>query len=166
VTTTFEPTGIQWRSVSKKLIIAELLGSVFFYGAVIVAGVVARVFDWRFFGWEHGATAVIVVAAVLLLVSMFVTVRRVRAIGYQLRDDDFVVKRGIMWRRIVAVPYGRMQLVDITRGPLQRALGLCDLKLVTAAASSAVVVPGLSEPDAEALRDRLVELAESRRAGL
>jgi membrane protein YdbS with pleckstrin-like domain len=40
------------------------------------------------------------------------------------------------------------------------------LKLVTAAASSGVSIPGLLVADAEMLRDQLVELAESRRAGL
>ena len=59
-----------------------------------------------------------------------------------------------------------MQLVDITRGPVARLLGLAELKFVTAAAATGVAIPGLAEADAEALRDRLVELAESRRAGL
>jgi len=64
------------------------------------------------------------------------------------------------------VPYGRMQLVDITRGPIARALGLADLKVVTAAAASAVTLPGLPIDEAERLRDELVALAETRRAGL
>ena len=59
-----------------------------------------------------------------------------------------------------------MQLVDITRGPVARALGLADLKFVTAAASTGVAIPGLPEEEAEHLRDRLVALAETRRAGL
>ena len=59
-----------------------------------------------------------------------------------------------------------MQLIDINRGPVVRALGLSDLKFVTAAASSGVTIPGLPEAEADSLRDRLVELAESRRAGL
>jgi uncharacterized protein len=71
-----------------------------------------------------------------------------------------------MWTRVVAVPYGRMQLVDINRGPLARAVGLSELKFVTAAAASGVTIPGLPEAVAEELRDRLVTLAESRRAGL
>ena len=62
--------------------------------------------------------------------------------------------------------YGRMQLIDINRGPVARAFGLAELKLVTAAAASGVTIPGLADADAEHLRDRLVELAESRRAGL
>ncbi len=111
----------------------------------------------------------LVIPAVVFLAGIGIaafTPRRVRAIGYRLRDDDFLVRRGIMFQRFAAVPYGRMQLVDINRGPLDRALGLAELKLVTAASASNVAVPGLPIAQAEELRDRLVELAETRRAGL
>ena len=91
--------------------------------------------------------------------------RRAR-IGYQLRDDDLVFRRGILWQRLVAVPYGRMQLVDITHGPLDRGFGIAQLKLVTAAASTGVMIPGLEQTTAETLRDTLVAVAESRRTGL
>jgi uncharacterized protein len=64
------------------------------------------------------------------------------------------------------VPYGRMQLIDVNRGPVSRILGLAELKFLTAAASTGVSIPGLPIADAEVLRDRLVELAESRRTGL
>jgi len=91
---------------------------------------------------------------------------RVRSYRYGSRDDDFVFARGVIFQRFVAVPYGRLQLVDINRGPVARALGLAELKLVTAAASSGVTIPGLPVAAAEELRDQLVHLAESRRAGL
>jgi membrane protein YdbS with pleckstrin-like domain len=105
------------------------------------------------------------VVVVMLIFIAFIP-RRVRAIGYQLRDDDLLFRRGLLFQRFVSVPYGRMQLVDITRGPLSRALGLSDLRFVTAAASSGVVIPGLTIADAEELRDHLVTVAETRRAGL
>ena len=113
--------------------------------------------------WAYAVTAAVVVAT--LVVVAFVP-RRVRAIGYQLRDDDLLVRKGILFLRFVAVPYGRMQLIDVNRGPVVRALGLSDLKFVTAAASSAVTIPGVPAGAAEELRDRLVDLAETRRAGL
>ena len=81
-------------------------------------------------------------------------------------DDDLVFRRGILWQRVVAVPYGRMQLIDITHGPLDRGFGIAQLKLVTAAASTGVVIPGLKQDAAEQLRDTLVDVAESRRTGL
>ena len=113
--------------------------------------------------------AVLVTIAVFivgLIVNALLAFRRVRAIGYILRDDDLLFRRGIMFERVVAVPYGRLQLVDVTRGPLLRALGLATLKFVTASAATGVSLPGLKVEDAEQLRDRLVQLAESRRSGL
>ena len=109
---------------------------------------------------------IVTAVALVLLVNAVLAFRRVRAIGYVLREDDLLFRRGIMFERVIAVPYGRLQLVDVTRGPLLRALGLATLKFVTASVATGVNLPGLPEAEAEALRDRLVELAETRRSGL
>ncbi|MFG6493647.1 PH domain-containing protein [Microbacterium sp. P03] len=103
---------------------------------------------------------------VILAWTIIITPRQARSIGYQLRHDDLVFRRGILWQRMVAVPYGRMQLVDITHGPLDRGFGIAQLKLVTAAASSGVVIPGVTQLAAEQLRDTLIDVAETRRTGL
>lgn len=149
-----------WLRVSPKLIISELVGTVVFWVIVVAATLILHWIGWPPALW---ITAAVIV---LFVVSAVLIPRQVRAYGYQLREDDLVFRRGIMFLRVVAVPYGRMQLVDINRGPLSRLLGLSELKFVTAAASTGVVIPGLPEVDAEQLRDRLVALAESRRAGL
>ena len=151
----------EWRGVSRKYSVVEV-------GGLIIFGVIATIatsiptlitsIQWL--------AAIPISLAVIFLINIALTPRRVRAIGYMLREDDLVFRRGLMFRRVVAVPYGRMQLVDINRGPLDRAVGLSELKFVTAAASTGVVIPGLPEQDAEELRDTLVALAESRRAGL
>ena len=103
---------------------------------------------------------------VILVWTLAIVPRQARAYGYQLREDDLVFRRGILWQRFVAVPYGRMQLVDITHGPLDRGFGIAQLKLVTAAAATGVVIPGLPQETAEDLRDVLIEVAETRRTGL
>lgn len=151
---------LTWRRISPKFIVSEVLSNLAFYGVGVVAGVVFMVIGWDW-GWMP-----VTAFGVILVVSLIVTPRRVRAYGYQLREDDLVFRKGIMFLRIVAVPYGRMQLVDINRGPLSRLLGLSELKFVTAAASTAVTIPGLPADEAEELRDHLVAVAESRRAGL
>ena len=106
------------------------------------------------------------IMTVILGWTLAILPRQARAIGYQLREDDLVFRRGILWQRLVAVPYGRMQLVDITHGPLDRGFGIAQLKFVTAAASTGVTIPGLEQATAETLRDHLVAVAESRRTGL
>jgi uncharacterized protein len=161
-----EVHGVDWTRVSPKLVWTELV-QVVIVGVVITAGcfligVANGLGSVAGIVWTCIAAAAAVVA---LLVAVF-TPRRVRAIGYALRDDDLVLRRGLMWQRFTAVPYGRLQLVDVSRGPLLRVLGLSELKFVTAAASTNVRIPGIPSASADELRDRLVDLAESRRAGL
>lgn len=155
-----EVPGLTWRRISPKFIVSEIVSNLAFFGVLVAVGVAFVVIGWDWAWW------VLIPAAVILLVSLTITPRRVRAYGYQLREDDLVFRKGIMFLRMVAVPYGRMQLVDINRGPLSRALGLSELKFVTAAASTGITIPGLLAADAEELRDHLVAVAESRRAGL
>lgn len=149
-----------WKRVSMRLIVSEYVSAVI--TAVVFAAVIliSSQLVWSVAIWLLVPVGVITVIALVLIP------RRVRSIGYQLRADDLLFRRGILYQRFVAVPYGRMQLVDINRGPLSRMLGLSELKFVTAAASTGVTIPGLPAADADELRDQLVALAETRRAGL
>lgn len=155
------PATGEWKRVSPKYVVVEVVGTLLF--GVVACGAAAVLWLVAEQQWAIYPGALIAVA---VLVMVVLEPRRVRSIGYQLRDDDLVFRRGIMFQRFVAVPYGRMQLIDITRGPVGRMLGLADLKFVTAAASTGVAIPGLRDEVAGELRDRLVHLAESRRAGL
>lgn len=92
--------------------------------------------------------------------------RRVAAWGYAERRDDLMVRRGVMIRRLSVIPYGRMQFIDVTAGPVERTLGLATLRMHTAAAASDARIPGLSRDQAARLRDQLAELGESQAAGL
>lgn len=156
-----EPVDGEWRRVSGRYVIVDLVGTFVFGVIVVVATSVPAIATGII--WLFAIPAAFAITFILVLA--FVP-RRVRSIGYQLRDDDLLFRRGLLFQRFVAVPYGRMQLVDINRGPLARAVGLSELKFVTAAAATGVTIPGLPAAEAEELRDRLVALAESRRAGL
>jgi hypothetical protein len=92
--------------------------------------------------------------------------RRVAAWGYAERRDDLMVKRGVMVRRQSVIPYGRMQFIDVTAGPVERSLGLATVRMHTAAAASDARIPGLDKADAAKLRDQLASLGESQAAGL
>ncbi|PJE96306.1 hypothetical protein CUT44_17375 [Streptomyces carminius] len=85
---------------------------------------------------------------------------------YAERADELLISRGVIWRELTVVPYGRMQLVEVTSGPLERHFGLARLQLHTAAATTDAHIPGLTPKEAERLRERLTELGEARSAGL
>ncbi|HUR75482.1 MAG TPA: PH domain-containing protein [Sporichthya sp.] len=92
--------------------------------------------------------------------------RNYEAWGYAERDEDLLVVRGWLFRRMVVVPYGRMQFVDVSAGPLERRFGLATVQLHTAAAASDARIPGLPPDEAHRLRDTLARLGEARSAGL
>ncbi|OAN43272.1 PH domain-containing protein [Microbacterium sp. H83] len=150
-----------WHQISPRYVVSQVVQNLIFVAFVIaVAAVLALALDQT---WAWIPAGVIVLITLLTLVIL---PRQAKAIGYMLRSDDIVFRKGILWQRMIAVPYGRMQLVDITQGPLDRGFGVAQLKMVTAAATTGVQIPGLTQGAAEALRDTLIEVAETRRTGL
>jgi membrane protein YdbS with pleckstrin-like domain len=112
-----------------------------------------------------GAVAAAVVAVGAVAADLLLG-RRVRAWGFTEREQDLLVRRGVMFRRLSVVPYGRMQYVDVTAGPFERAFGLASVRMHTAAAASDARIPGLPHPVATRLRDQLSGLGESQATGL
>ena len=114
-------------------------------------------------------TAAVATAAGLIAIAVAiygVLHGRYRAWGYAEREDDLLVRRGVMVRRLSVVPYGRMQFVDVTAGPVDRVFRLATVQLHTAAAATDARIPGLAVEEAHRLRDRLAALGEAQAAGL
>ena len=130
--------------------------------------VVAAFFGLLFLVTVGGLAAVISLAVVLALGAVWTWFvrRRYRAWRYQERHEDLIVARGVMVQRLSVVPYGRMQFVEVTAGPIERLFQLSTVKLHTAAAASDARIPGLERAEAARLRDRLTELGESMAAGM
>lgn len=112
-------------------------------------------------------------SAILLAVAVAVAVwgwswaaRHQRAWGYAENEEDLYVTSGVMWRRLVAVPYGRMQFVDVSAGPLERHFGIATVTLHTASTETAADIPGVPAAEATRLRNRLTELGAAHGAGL
>jgi uncharacterized protein len=150
-----------WRTPSRQLLtlrrleigVPALLAAV----ALVVVGAVSG------FTAAYGlAVAPLVVGAVAWRFAG----RRFGSWGYAEREDDLLVRRGVMFSRLSVVPYGRMQFIDVTAGPLERAFGLATVRLHTAAAATDARIPGLEREEAARLRDTLAELGEAQAAGL
>jgi len=117
-------------------------------------------------GLRTAAIGVAFVATVTLGWGWVLIGRTVRSWGYAERADDLLVTRGVLRRALVVVPYGRMQFVDVTAGPLDRKFGLATVQLHTAAAATDASIPGLVPAEAARLRDRLAARGEATAAGL
>lgn len=150
-----------WHQISRRYVTVQLISTGAFLALVVAIALVLHLWLGQTWIWIPAGILIVITGWTLAILP-----RQARAYGYQLRADDLVFRRGILWQRMVAVPYGRMQLVDITHGPLDRGFGIAQLKLVTAAAATGVTIPGLSQGAAERLRDTLIAVAETRRTGL
>jgi len=113
----------------------------------------------RSFAAELGAAsgvAPLPLLAIAVLAIIFMPGRRYRAWGFVEEDDELHIRHGLWIRVQTAVPFGRVQHIDVAQGPIERRFGLARLILHTAGTRSAAIpLPGLAHSDAEAMRDRI-----------
>jgi len=159
----FAPPGNTWRPVSPQLrrmrrTMLTVVAAVVLVGLAVLATVFELSLAW--------AVALAVVLLALAGFGWWVIGRNARAWGYAERDEDLYIKHGALFRELVAVPYGRMQFVDITAGPFEQLYGIASVRLHTASPRTNARIPGLPADEAAWLRDRLTDLGESQAAGL
>jgi uncharacterized protein len=159
----FAPPGNDWRTVSPKLATLRrlVLGLVSGVLVVIVLGALAIL--------SLALWLIVLVAVVGLTVvgwAWWMVGRNARSWAYAERDEDLYIKHGVMFRKMVSVPYGRMQYVDVHAGPLDQAYKIANVQLHTAAPGTSAHIPGLPAKEAARLRDRLTALGETQAAGL
>jgi membrane protein YdbS with pleckstrin-like domain len=164
-----DPEGISWIRISPKFITVQLIG--WAIGAVIVVALASVPLVLLLVGVWPGFPAWLAwtLSVGTLLVNLWMGVlipRQVRAIGYAERDEDLLIRRGIFFQRVMVVPYGRMQYVDVAVGPLERAFGLASVKLHTASLQTNAAIPGVPAAEAARLREQLSARGQARLAGL
>ncbi|WP_420099000.1 PH domain-containing protein [Corynebacterium sp.] len=133
--------------------VVPAVGSV--VAAVLTAGTLSAVL------W-----AVAAVLLVLLLWEIWLIPAQAARKRWVETEDELLITKGRLWWTFTVVPYGRIQYVDVTAGPVERAFGLKQVKLHTASSTSDSTVVGLDAADADALRDRLAVAARERMSGL
>lgn len=119
----------------------------------LVVGAVAEAILFSQGSWPTGAIAAPLVALAAYLV-LIAPGRRYRAWGYALAAEELRVRHGVWTQVETHVPLARVQHIDVSQGPVERAFKVCRLILHTAGTlNSRVVLPGLSRVTAEAIRD-------------
>lgn len=164
-----DPEGVDWLRVDpayfKVRVLGVLIGTVVWLLITSIPLVLRSTGVWDAYpAWLAWLLPGLVL--VWTVVDLIITRRRVRAIGYAERDNDLLVRQGILFKRVLVVPYGRMQYVDVQMGPVDRAFGLCKVQLHTAASDVTATIPGVTAAEGARLREQLSARGEARLAGL
>ena len=159
----FAPPAYEWKRLSTNYRTLRRLSTLIF--VPIVFGIPA-ILVWVLTDLWWVSAIILGVAAVILAIRLGLVERTWRSWGYVEREDDLYITRGVLFRSLVAVPYGRMQLVEVASGPLERAFKLATVTMKTASAETNASIPGLAPDEATRLRDRLTELGEAHASGL
>ena len=157
----FDPPDVRWQPVSRRLTTVRLTT----VGLVLVLPLLGGIALGAFSG-VPGLWAFPGLVLALGLWAAVLVPRQVRAMGYAERDDDLLIRKGVMFRTLVVVPYGRMQFVDVQQGPLDRWCQIAKVQLHTASPGSDAAISGLARQEAGRLRDRLAARGEAQLAGL
>ena len=159
----FAPPGNAWQAVSPALArMRRVLVAVVAAPVLVALALLAWLVSLPVAVWLPLAVVVVALAAV----GWVQVSRNARWWAYAERDEDLYVRHGVMFRRLVVVPYGRMQYVDVQSGPLEQVFRIASVHLHTASPGTSARIPGLPAEEAARLRDRLTSLGEAQAAGL
>ena len=159
----FGAPGVHWTPVSWQLRVMRRLGVILLLDLALLGWAAALTLRPSLEPWRTPVTVLLLVLGAL---AWWAAGRGARAWAYAEQEEDLYIRRGTLVRQVVAVPYGRMQFVEVTAGPLQQAFRLSTVRLNTASPRSRGRIVGVTPREAARLRDRLTELGQTRSSGL
>lgn len=108
--------------------------------------------------WLH--TAALVATVLGLLVSTVIApLWRYRVHRWDISDQAVYTRTGWLVQERRIAPISRVQTVDTYRGPLDRLLGLANVRVTTASSAGAVHIVALDAPIADWVVEQLTDIA-------
>lgn len=107
-------------------------------------------------------TALAVAGLAVVVIGILPGLRH-RRWRWRLTDRALELEYGVVVRQVRALPYFRIQHIDVDHGPLDRWLGLARLQVHTASVTA--TLPGLPAGQAPGIRAALLQLAGTAVSG-
>lgn len=125
-----------------------------FVRAVLMLSVptIGAVFLLRDGGWIGRVTP----SVVAVVVAMWYSRARYRAIGYRLTADHVVTREGVLTRTWWSVPMRKVQTVAVRRSPFQRRLGLASVSIDTAGGRAPIRIVDLPDSIASEVASAII----------
>lgn len=108
--------------------------------------------------WLH-AGALVFTALGLLVSAVIAPLWRYRVHRWDISDRAVYTRTGWLVQERRIAPISRIQTVDTYRGPLDRLLGLANVRVTTASSAGAVHIVALDAPIADRLVAQLTDIA-------
>lgn len=144
-TVSFHPVSPKQRSKSVLSI------SLFFVLLVIIGGVY---FYYSIANWVSIVAATVV--GLFFIIQYLDAILRQRYYGYAIREHDLLYRRGYLVTKLTAIPFNRIQHVEVSQNILDKLFKIASLNVYTAGGSgSDISIPGLSPEMANTLKDRI-----------
>lgn len=139
---------IQYEKIQKNSFYVDLIVLVIISLIVIIGAIFLVLFNEtaRHY-YIYLFSAIIVILSFMYLVD----IKGFKHIGFALRAHDIIYKHGWLWRSIVAIPFNRIQHIEVHQGPIDRIFDLSSITLYTAGGSD-VEIEGLSPEQAENIK--------------
>ncbi|MDH3627751.1 MAG: PH domain-containing protein [Acidobacteriota bacterium] len=133
------------------------LGFLFTTSMITIFGDSPRIVTWIGFG-----AAFFVPSFILVVWTWLWPPLQYRHTRYRMDQEGIWIIRGVWFRGETSIPITRIQHIDVTQGPIERAFGLGTLIIYTAGTQHASEsLAGLSHEEATRLRDTLIAFGES-----
>lgn len=156
----FNPERVNFQPVSEALIKVRVWSTLVTF-VILIGGSLIPAFlvNWYF---------LIVSGVLLLLVAwvLWLIPRQVRAMAWAEGEQEFIIRKGVVFKSLTLIPYGRIQYVDINEGPIARKFGIARITLHTASSQTSGDLEGLPVAEAARLRDHLAHKGSTDLVGM
>jgi uncharacterized protein len=131
-----------------------LLSVLVYYMLVLMGSLLVALF-WEKLG---GYTLYLILAITLYFIfQAYAAIKSYHYEGYALREHDLLYREGWIWKSTIAVPYKRMQHIEVHQGPIDRLFDMASISLYTAGGSDAdMSIEGLTPSEANSLKEHIM----------
>ncbi len=89
----------------------------------------------------------------LLLLFTIINSKVFSYMGYAVRDNDILFRKGFIWKKTVAVPFNRIQHLEVKQGILSKMFGVSTVVVFTAGGNMGdLTIPGINPDESEKIR--------------
>lgn len=145
---------VAFTSVSPRYPVYVLVGHLIFWAIAVPGALVGTLVGFEIIIVRVAPVLMLVPAVGIAAASYLEAKRR----AWALRDHDLLYRSGLVFHKSVVLPLTRVQHVESTSGPIERAFDLMRVTCYTAGGQQAdLVIKGLRTAEAERVRQYLLQ---------